>query len=59
MLMCVTSDSDNVQVCHKGTSDPAVMTFAGIFAEADPYETGNLVWGNDTPIPDNMSENRV
>ena len=35
------------------------MTFAGIFAEADPYDTGNLIWGNDTAIPPEMSENRM
>lgn len=34
------------------------MTFAGVFAESDPYETGNLV-GRDGEIPPELDESRV
>ncbi|RDX47462.1 hypothetical protein OH76DRAFT_1354144 [Lentinus brumalis] len=30
-------------ICRAGTTTPASFVFAGVFAEADPYETGNLV----------------
>ncbi|RDX52800.1 hypothetical protein OH76DRAFT_1325958, partial [Lentinus brumalis] len=45
-------------VCHKGSSRPAVMTYAGIFSEAEPYDTGNLVWGNNDASPQ-LEESRI
>ncbi|TFK87790.1 hypothetical protein K466DRAFT_490199 [Polyporus arcularius HHB13444] len=44
--------------CYTGTSNPAVMTYAGVFSEAEPYDTGNLVWGNNEPPPD-LEESRI
>ena len=35
------------------------MTFAGVFAEADPYDTGNLIWGKDAVPPPEMGEERA
>lgn len=46
------------QICRAGTSSPAVFVYAAVFAEADDYETGNLVWGK-APIPEGMDESRM
>ena len=35
------------QLCRIGTDVPAVFSYAGLFADADDYETGNLVMGNN------------
>lgn len=40
------------QVCLAGSTAPANFVYAGVFAEADPYETGNFVWGEATPDPE-------
>ncbi|RPD77253.1 hypothetical protein L226DRAFT_459733 [Lentinus tigrinus ALCF2SS1-7] len=40
------------------TDTPAIMTFAGVFSESDPYETGNFVW-RDNEVPIGLDENRV
>ncbi|RPD53768.1 hypothetical protein L226DRAFT_437843, partial [Lentinus tigrinus ALCF2SS1-7] len=40
------------------TEGPAIMTFAGVFSESDPYETGNLVSG-DNETPPGLDENRL
>ncbi|TFK90044.1 hypothetical protein K466DRAFT_470924, partial [Polyporus arcularius HHB13444] len=52
-----TRKSDWV-ICRAGTSIPAVFVFAGVFAEADPYDTGNLVWGK-APTPDGLEDSRI
>ncbi|RPD52373.1 hypothetical protein L227DRAFT_514908 [Lentinus tigrinus ALCF2SS1-6] len=40
------------------TKTPASMTFAGVFSESDPYETGNLVWRDNDP-PAGLEESHV
>ena len=60
--MCVEHDTlctDQTKVCHINTDIPAVMTFVGVFAEADPYDTGNLIWGKDAVPPPEMGEERA
>ncbi|TFK77915.1 hypothetical protein K466DRAFT_607538, partial [Polyporus arcularius HHB13444] len=52
-----TRKSDWV-LCRPGTSAPAIFVYAGVFSEADPYETGNLVWGK-APAPDCLDEGRI
>ncbi|KAI0711640.1 hypothetical protein C8Q76DRAFT_694507 [Earliella scabrosa] len=47
-----------VLLCQSGTNTPAVLCFAGIFADADDYLSGNLVMG-DNEIPVSLEENRV
>ena len=46
------------QLCRTGTSVPATFVFAGVFAESDPYDTGNFVPGKN-PIPDGLEQHRV
>ncbi len=55
-LLCLLTN--DVQVCHVNTSTPAVMTFAGVFAEAEPYDTGNLVIG-ENQAPPGLNEVRM
>ncbi|RDX51349.1 hypothetical protein OH76DRAFT_1347065 [Lentinus brumalis] len=45
-------------LCYAGTSNPAIFVYAGVFAEAHPYATGNLVWGK-SPIPEGLDEDRI
>ena len=45
------ADTHPKQLCKRGTDEPAVFCYAGIFADADDYETGNLVMGNAKPPP--------
>ncbi|RPD54719.1 hypothetical protein L227DRAFT_511213 [Lentinus tigrinus ALCF2SS1-6] len=52
-----TRPSDWV-ICKRGTSTPANFVYAGVFADADPYETGNFVWSEE-PLPANLDESRV
>ncbi|RDX53637.1 hypothetical protein OH76DRAFT_1342941 [Lentinus brumalis] len=50
--------SNEWNVCHANTSTPAVMTFAGVFAEAEPYDSGNLVIG-ENEVPPGLNEVRI
>ena len=57
LCMCVDRYV-TAQICRAGSSSPAVFVYAGVFAESDDYETGNLVWGK-APIPNGMDVSRV
>ena len=45
-------------MCRRGTTIPATFVFAGVFAESDPYETGNFVPGKKR-VPAGLDEQRV
>ncbi|KAI0745889.1 hypothetical protein C8Q76DRAFT_606929 [Earliella scabrosa] len=44
-------------LCRWGTNVPAVFSYAGVFADADDYLSGNLVMG-DNEIPASLEESR-
>ena len=46
------------QLCRFGTNTPATFSYAGIFADADDYLSGNLVMG-DNETPASLEEGRV
>ncbi|RPD64427.1 hypothetical protein L226DRAFT_569864 [Lentinus tigrinus ALCF2SS1-7] len=46
------------QICVVGSQTPANFVYAGVFAEADPYETGNFVWG-DAPADPRLPQSRI
>ena len=46
------------QMCQAGTNTPAMLCYAGIFANADDYLSGNLVMG-DNETPASLEESRV
>ncbi|KAI0682589.1 hypothetical protein C8Q76DRAFT_763222 [Earliella scabrosa] len=45
-------------LCTVGTAVPAVLSHATIFADADQYETGNLVMGKEGP-PSNLAAGKA